>query len=304
MPTIDIQVKNKIAMSPVEGIVCGNSDYSICFHLDEEWNEHEVKTARFLWDGKKHDEPFTGDTCPVPVISGATVCAVGVFAGNLRTTTPALVTCEKSILCADGVPDDPSPDVYAQLLQMYEEMMRVQLQGAVLTVNGEAPDKNGNVEIEIPEADWTATKQLAGGDTVYIPEQKISSGMWTKLQNSLQAGALYDVTFNGELYTCEARESNGGVVIGNNNSMSLNDHPFTIRWAGGTAISGMFFKSSDISYPVTLKVTDHPHYEYNELPAEYLPKASSVADAAGETVTGEEFNALLAALRAAGHIET
>lgn len=122
MPTIEIVVKNKIATSPIEPIVCGNGDYQIKFFFDEEWAAHTTKTARFYWNGQHEDVVFDGDVCPVPVISGATVCNVGVFAGNLHTTTPALVTCIKSILCAGGVPAEPAPDVYAQLMERLNEL--------------------------------------------------------------------------------------------------------------------------------------------------------------------------------------
>lgn len=124
MPTIEIHVKNKIAKSPKERIVCGNSDYFIKFVFDDEWSEHDTKTARFIYNHKYEDVVFSGDTCPAPIISGATACAVGVFAGDLHTTTPALIECKKSILCDDGVPADPLPDVYAQLLEKYDEVRR------------------------------------------------------------------------------------------------------------------------------------------------------------------------------------
>lgn len=118
MPTIEIEVKNKIAKSPAAQIVCGNSDYQIKFAFDDEWMAHNPKTARFSYNGQYEDVVFEGDTCPAPVISGTTVCAVGVFAGNLRTTTPALVSCAKSILCENGLPRDPSPDVYQQIIEL------------------------------------------------------------------------------------------------------------------------------------------------------------------------------------------
>lgn len=43
---------------------------------------------------------------------------VGVFAGDLQTTTPATIRCVKSILDYDGLPEEPSSDVYAQLIEM------------------------------------------------------------------------------------------------------------------------------------------------------------------------------------------
>ena len=124
MPLLTIGVRNKVAESPTAHIVCGNSDYIIEFNFDEEWDSHETKTARFIYDGKQADVIFTGNTCPVPIITNARVCMVGVFAGDLQTTTPALIECEPSILCGSGVPADPTPDVYAQLLEMYDQLRK------------------------------------------------------------------------------------------------------------------------------------------------------------------------------------
>lgn len=130
----------------------------------------------------------------------------------------------------------------------------------------------GNVGETTP--DWVATKELVGGDIVYIPEQTLSSGLWKNLQMSLQPGLAYDVTFNGEVYACVARANGNGAILGNNSALTLNDYPFCIQWAGGTATSGMFFKSSDISYPVTLKLTDHAEYVYDKMPEGYLPNCA------------------------------
>lgn len=121
------------------------------------------------------------------------------------------------------------------------------------------------------DADWIATKELAGGDELYIPEQTFSGGLWNNLQRMLQPGFVYDVTINGEVYACEARAYSQGAALGNNESLTLNDYPFCILWAGSNATSGMFFKRNDISSPVTLKVTDHAYYVYDKLPEEYLP---------------------------------
>lgn len=121
MYVIDIQVVKKRAYSPTDRIVCGNSDYKVHFHFDEEWAEHDLKTARFVWNGQYVDVVFTGDVCDVPVISNAKMCAIGVFAGDLRTTTPAMIPCSKSILCGSESPAEPSEDVYAQLMQIFNE---------------------------------------------------------------------------------------------------------------------------------------------------------------------------------------
>lgn len=118
MPIINIEVRQKVAISPLAHLVCGNSDYQIVFQFDEEWAEHTTKTARFIWADQYVDVVFQDDICAVPVIMNTNYCAVGVFAGDLRTTTPALISCDKSILCSKGVPADPPPDVYAQIMDL------------------------------------------------------------------------------------------------------------------------------------------------------------------------------------------
>ena len=85
-------------------IVCGNSDYVIEFAFDAEWAAHNEKIARFIWNGAYKDVTFTGTTCPVPIITGASEVEVGVYAGELRTTTPAIIGCQKSILCQSSPP--------------------------------------------------------------------------------------------------------------------------------------------------------------------------------------------------------
>lgn len=117
---LHITVSDKIAKySRRDGsIVCGNSTYSIKFAFDAEWDEHPTKTARFKYNGRAVDVPFEGDTVAVPKLRNTSHVTVGVFAGDLKTTTPAKIPCEKSILCEDGLPPDPEPEVYVQIMEM------------------------------------------------------------------------------------------------------------------------------------------------------------------------------------------
>lgn len=121
-----INVADKIATvvdAPV--IICGNSDYVIDFTFDSKWDEYVEKTARFKFkkDGKKAyiDVLFSGTRCNVPILSNIDMVEIGVYAGNLSTTTGARVDCEKSILCGDGVHTPPPEDVYNQLLETFNK---------------------------------------------------------------------------------------------------------------------------------------------------------------------------------------
>lgn len=116
--TICISIRDKIASYAGKiPYVCGNSDYVITFDFDAEWDAYATKTARFVKDDTTYqDQVFSGNQCPVPVISNTYGIRVGVFAGDLHTTTPAYIPAKKSILCAGGIPADPAPDVYAQIM--------------------------------------------------------------------------------------------------------------------------------------------------------------------------------------------
>ncbi len=122
MKTINVLVRDKIA-SAVGDIVyiCGNSDYVINFDFDAEWDDYDVKTARFVHDGSCIDVVFTGNQCAMPVIHKAYGIYVGVYAGDLRTTTPAHIPSAASILSTDGTPEAPPDDVYAQITELCNE---------------------------------------------------------------------------------------------------------------------------------------------------------------------------------------
>lgn len=120
---IEVEIKNKKAVRTNEtAYVCDNSDFTVVFSFDEEWNEFDIKTARFAYDDKYQDIVFTGSECPMPIISNTKLISVGVFAGDLHTTTPAVVVANKSILGASGTPEPPSEDVYAQIIKLIEEI--------------------------------------------------------------------------------------------------------------------------------------------------------------------------------------
>lgn len=123
---IQISIANKKAKAKENyKIVCGNSNYTILFSFDEEWNAYEKKTARFNFSQngiKKYiDVLFEGNECKMPVLSKIALVEIGVYAGELCTTTPCVLYCEKSILCDNGTHEDPPEDVYVQLLNSMKE---------------------------------------------------------------------------------------------------------------------------------------------------------------------------------------
>lgn len=114
-----IKIRNKIAERISGEYVCGNSDFVAVFDFDEEWSAYDVKTARIdIGDSEPYDVVFNGNQCEIPILKDIHSFYIGVYAGNLRTSTPAYVPARKSILCKGGTPATPKPDVYAQIMEM------------------------------------------------------------------------------------------------------------------------------------------------------------------------------------------
>lgn len=132
MEKIEVIIADKVAsVTGKPKLICGNSDYIISFTFDAEWDDEENKVARFTFckNGLKKfiDVPITENTCKVPILSGIELVTVGVYAGNLKTTTGANIRCKKSILC-DTAEEDT--DVIENLFEMIKEYISAIGQGS------------------------------------------------------------------------------------------------------------------------------------------------------------------------------
>lgn len=125
---IQIVVKDRVATTVGDPIIiCGNGCYNITFNFDDEWNEADAKTARFKYltdEGPKHqDRPFTGNTVEVPVLANIREVEVGVFSGELTTTTGAPIRCAPCIRCGSGEVEEPTPDKWDELMDLINELI-------------------------------------------------------------------------------------------------------------------------------------------------------------------------------------
>ena len=138
--TINISISNKRpTVIGTTVIVCGNSGYSIDFSFDAEWTGSGLKTARFVYVKggavQFQEVAFSGNTVQVPILSDIREVYVGVYAGDLQTTTPARIPCDRSILCGGGVHEDPPEDVYNQILALLNESDLGQFTGHIADHN-------------------------------------------------------------------------------------------------------------------------------------------------------------------------
>ena len=124
MPEIEkeirISVRDKVACleDKEQFLVCGNNDYTVIFDFDSDWDGINAKTAVFVYGNTAIHIPFDGNECDGVAIENAALCAIGVFAGNIKTTTGATINCRTSIRDLGGVPKEPTPEVYDKIMEL------------------------------------------------------------------------------------------------------------------------------------------------------------------------------------------
>ena len=122
MPEIKIKIRDKRA-GGTGTVICGNSDYTVVWALDNEWTPYGTKTMRVnLADGSYQDVVFTGSTAALPVLSTSGRASVGLYAGDLHTSRAADLRVLPSVTTAGGAPADPPESVYNQLMELIRGM--------------------------------------------------------------------------------------------------------------------------------------------------------------------------------------
>lgn len=236
---IEIIVREKVARlaNKHDFAVCGNSDYRIKFDFDSEWDAYEVKTARFKYNGTYTDVVFNGCECPMPIITSAFRVEVGVYAGDLRTTSCAVLPLKKSILCGSETESKESQEIKDSINKILKEKIdspqKAEI-GEVLTV--EEVDENGKptkwktapAAAEQKQADWGQNNETAadfvknrpGGYTKTVTETKtviVKAGAQIFPDNAsdlnlfppFAIGDTVDITVNGTKYSLTAYNPEG-----------------------------------------------------------------------------------------------
>lgn len=109
---LNIAVRNKIAttIDPAT-VVNGNNDYTVVFDFDSEWDSLSSKTAMFVYgreEQKYKTVTFTGNSCVMPALYNTGYVLIGVFAGDIKTTSAAYVKCIPCIKDNDSTLDTGS----------------------------------------------------------------------------------------------------------------------------------------------------------------------------------------------------
>lgn len=264
---INITVRNKIAIlvNPIIA-VCGNSDYVVKFDFDSEWDAFENKTARFKYNGEYIDIIFTGNECNMPVIKNAYRVEIGVYAGDLHTTTSAFLIMKKSITSDNGTPAAPAPDAYDQLMQRMNEIeapeavlyteqsltdeQKAQARENIGAGSDEKPDWEQNDETK---KDYIKNRPFwyFTTETHAVNKEEITSTNGTCVNGfRIERDKVYHVTYENQVYKLTSRNfyfsyaSMNVYVIGRTpSSMSdfdsdPDDVPFSLFYMDKTNYSG------------------------------------------------------------------
>ena len=256
---VTIKVENKIAtnITPDEFWVCGNKDYQVKFEFDSAWEEHDLKTALFVFNEYSVPVPFSGDTCDVPELFNATACRVGVIAGDLITTTPALVNCYKSISDIGGEIPPPPEDVYNRIIELIESGMLKGEKGE----KGDKGDKGDAGVIRFISVVSLPTENIDKNAIYLVPienneeenrftEYVYIDGKWEVL------GAISVQVDHSEYvkFTDKSNYYNFGVVkFDNNQGIGVNNGIPFIFYAQQSEID----KKTSYRYPITPIVLDY-----------------------------------------------
>ena len=187
-------------------IVCGNSDYIIEFAFDDEWDAYEEKIARFVVNGFYEDVEFTGTICPVPIITNTTEVKVGVYAGNMSTTTSAVIGCKKSILCESSTPRGSYTFDGLPPVTVADDGKIMKVENGIWVL-GEAPAGSGsggggggggnaNVDFKVSNTSGWLIKAVSYGSecTIHLS--------WSSIEDELPTGnGTLKVTVNGAVKT-------------------------------------------------------------------------------------------------------
>lgn len=115
---VNISIRDKRAIGDGTKFVCDNSDYVLHFDFDKEWDGKDPKTARLVYGSKLIDIPFIGNEAEIERTPVSNRYSIGVYAGDIKTSTPAIFDCDYSILSTNPFHAPIPEDVYNQIMEL------------------------------------------------------------------------------------------------------------------------------------------------------------------------------------------
>jgi hypothetical protein len=201
---IRISVKDKIAclVDKEQFLVCGNNDYKVVFDFDSDWEGISAKTAVFVYGNTPIHQPFAGNVCEGVEIKNATLCAIGVFAGDIKTTTGATIECRPSIRDIGGVPKPPSKEVYDEIMALLDKAIEAHTE---LPTGG----KKGQVLKKVSDEDYDT--EWANDEQRDLSE--IEESLANKLDKTSEAYKIYGTDGSKQILLDWGYNATGNTIV-------------------------------------------------------------------------------------------
>lgn len=171
-----IQVRDRVpTIVNVREIITYNTDYTVKFDFDSEWDAYEHKTVYFVDETGNYAAVISSDDkCEFPLFENERRrIFVGVQAGELKTTRPCYVNVLDSIADMLSSPIPPPPDdVYAQIMSIINALESAKLNPALKTDDMTEPvgrDEKGQL--------WAAPMGGGGGGSSALWYPTVTDGV-------------------------------------------------------------------------------------------------------------------------------
>ena len=250
MPDIKVTVRNKIAVGDGTEIVCGNSDYTVVFDFDAEWEAFDAKTMRVRFTNDTYkDVVFNGTSCILPIVQNSVGVDIGVFAGALHTTSVATFDCVKSILSGGGSPDTSEPIIDPSITELINNKPGEKCEGKIFNIPTGETDADGNAIYEEKTAGIgterfnvyeDASFEWNGVTRTFTPCKPIGKFISARGTGNISRGLLEDV--------CGADNKTGEKDIGTRQSGCANyaESYFGSQDGCGGTLTGKYGRTSGV----------------------------------------------------------
>lgn len=211
---LKVQVTDKVAtyLTRQGDIVCGNSDYKIQFVFDDEWSALPNKTAHFTWNGHHEDvEIDANNQAAVPFLVRTLGLKVGVYSGDISTTTAAFIKCRYSARCEETTATEENDKRYENLAKEHADRAEKAADTAVADARIAVQDIVNEL------ADFSIVQTTGDSEVDVMSQKAVTEALATNKQ------ATVDSIFNPREYVGSQMEFEDGKYITAGGAISNND---------------------------------------------------------------------------------
>lgn len=139
-------------------LIGGNTDQTITFSFDKEWDDYPNKTVLFVYSQegltKYKSKKFTGKSVKAPLLTNLNNVKIGVVAGEIMASTSVTVQSKTSVLDDAKINPEDIDDGYADFINaedLIDEILSKNLFNKIKAANGRYIDVSSGKSTESEE---------------------------------------------------------------------------------------------------------------------------------------------------------